>query len=307
MSSLEAAAQPANPGLLGAAFRERLRAALRIPAVEDLFPAPWTVAARRVLPSPSPQLTATAIWGPVLGWCALGLLAESIDAANSGGIALDLFDRLRLREPFAQALAALGFEGEEAWRVAARIKVLLLAGAGAGKPLEKPAEAAFAPVIAAKKPIAAPKASKAAPKAAAAVSKASVAPESVAVAAQPAAHSPALWPALWLDPDVRWLTGVHEAEGHDYLVREDYEELLWWLQLPSLLRLADETAPSRAAIEKMSGSIDEALVSAESAGYRVDLLIGPAAPEAAGEEAAPGPISEPVSGADSGSGGASRS
>jgi glycosidase len=300
MSSLEAAAQPANPGLLGAAFRERLRAALRIPATEELFPAPWTVAARRVLPNTSPQLTATAIWGPVLGWCALELLAESIDRANPGGVALDLFDRLRLREPFAQALAALGFEGEEAWRVAARIKVLLLTGAGVGKPLEKPAEATSAPAVAAQKPAVETKASKAASKASAAALRASAAPESVEAASQLAAPSPALWPALWLDPDVRWLTGVHEAEGHDYLVREHYEELLWWLQLPALLRLAGETesAPRRAVIEQMSGSIEEALATAESAGYRVDLLYGPAVTEAVGEE--PASVEDPSSSADPG-------
>ena len=101
--------------------------------MEMLFPAPWTAAARRMLPSPSPQLTATAMWGPVLGWCALELLAESIDAENPESVALELFDRLRLREPFAQAFDALGFEGEEAWRVAARIKVVLLTGAGVGR------------------------------------------------------------------------------------------------------------------------------------------------------------------------------
>jgi hypothetical protein len=54
-----------DPGLLAPAFRERLRAAMRIPAIEALFPAPWTAAARRMLPSPSPQFTATAMWGPV--------------------------------------------------------------------------------------------------------------------------------------------------------------------------------------------------------------------------------------------------
>ena len=48
-------------------------------------------------------------------------------------IALDLFDRLRLREPFAHSFMALGFDGEEAWRVAARIKVVLLTGAGVGR------------------------------------------------------------------------------------------------------------------------------------------------------------------------------
>jgi glycosidase len=233
--------QPANPSLLRAAYRARLRAAMRVPAIEALFPAPWTVAARRMLPSPSPQLTATAMWGPVLGWCALELLAESIDAENPERVALDLFDRLRLREPFAQALTALGFEGEEGWRAAARVKVGLLSWAGAGKPEE----------------------------ASEAIEPAAVRGERVALS-----------PALWLDPDVRWLTGVHEAEGHDYLVRERYEELLWWLQLPSLLRLAGETAPSqaaanRAAVRTMSKTIDEALAAAEAAGYRVDLLRNP--------------------------------
>ena len=234
--------QPANPSLLRAAFRERLRAAMRIPAIEALFQTPWTTAARRVLPNPSPQLTATAMWGPVLGWCALELLAESIDRENPGRIALDLFDRLRLREPLANAFAALGFEGEDAWRVAGRIKILLLTEAGAGKTEEKPKEAAL------------------------------VAGERVALS-----------PSLWRDPDVRWLTGVHEANGHTYLVRESYEELLWWLVMPSLLRLAGKAAPGRMAVEAISRTIKDALKTAEAAGYRVDLLLGPV--DAANEEA----------------------
>ena len=231
--------QPANPSLLRAAYRARLRSAMRIPAVEALFPAPWTAAARSMLPNPSPQLTATAMWGPVLGWCALELLAESIDAENPERIALDLFDRLRLREPFAQAFTALGFEGEEGWRVAARIKVGLLAWAGVGKPEEPIATTEPAPFT---------------------------------------SERIALSPDLWHDPDVRWLTGVHEAEGREYLLRERYEELLWWLLMPSLLRLAGETAPSRmaanrAAIQTMCRTIEEALAAAEAAGYRVDVLL----------------------------------
>ena len=87
------------------------------------------MAARRVLPSPSPQLTATAMWGPVLAWSVLELLAESFDAEKPEPVALDIFDRLRLREPFGHVFAALGFEGEEAWRAAARVKVGLLTGA----------------------------------------------------------------------------------------------------------------------------------------------------------------------------------
>jgi hypothetical protein len=267
----EAGAQPAtpeptNPSLLGAAFRERLRAAMRIPAVESLFPAPWTVAARRMLPSPSPQLTATAMWGPVLAWSVLELLAASIDVENPQRVALDLFDRLRLREPFAQAFAALGFEGEEAWRVAARVKVGLLIAAGVGKPQQKPKDA-----------------------------PAAVLPEAAQVAAD-SAEPVVLSPFLWLDPDVRWLTGVHEAEGHTYLVRESYEELLWWLLMPSLLRLAGDTvpshvAPNRAAVQAMSKGIEEALATAEAAGYRVDLLLPPAAAQPSAEDQPAGPHS----------------
>jgi glycosidase len=250
--------EPTNPVLLGPVFRERLRGAMRIPAIEALFPVPWTVAARRVLPSPSPQFTATAMWGPVLGWCVLELLAESIDAESPERVALDLFDRLRLREPFAQAFAALGFEGEEGWRVAARIKIVLLTGAGVGKKEESTASVE----------------SEAAGK--------TTATEAESAAAFPTSGEPAaagdervaLTPDLWFDPDVRWLTGVHEAEGHAYLVRELYEELLWWLLMPSLLRLGCEAAPSRAAVEEMSKTVEEALATAEAAGYRIDALLG---------------------------------
>ena len=260
---LVGAAHPTNVSLLGPASRERLRAGLRIPLVEALFPTPWTVAARRVLPSPSPQLTATAMWGPVLGWCALELLAESIDVEDPSSVALDLFDRLRLREPFAQAFAALGFEGEQAWRAAARIKVVLLTGAGIGK-----AEEAAVPARAIEE-----SETPAAPVETAAAESPRENPEP-AETSQLADEKIALLPGLWLDPDVRWLTGVHEAEGHSYLVRESYEELLWWLLMPLLLHLAGETSPSRTAAEEMSKTVEEALETAEAAGYRVDLLLG---------------------------------
>jgi hypothetical protein len=102
-----------------------------------------------------------------------------------------------------------------------------------------------------------------------------------------------LSPALWLDPDVRWLTGVHEADGHAYLVREQYEELLWWLLMPSLLGLGGEAAPSRAAVEKMSKTVEEALATAEAAGYRIDALLGTSTDPDAGETPEPEAESQP--------------
>jgi glycosidase len=281
-------AQAANPALLARSFRERLRAAMRIPAIEALFPAPWTVAARRVLPSPSPQFTATAMWGPVLGWCVLQLLAESIDAENPERAALDLFDRLRLREPFARAFAALGFEGEECWRVAARIKVVLLSGSGEPAEVHDEAE----PVAEAGAPTPVAEVAEDAVETTGGEAEAP-APDSGEAAAD-GEEKVSLSPALWLDPDVRWLTGVHEADGHAYLVREQYEELLWWLLMPSLLGLGGEVAPSRAAVEEMSKTVEEALATAEAAGYRIDALLGTTTDPDAGETVEPEVESQPL-------------
>ena len=272
-----AALLPTSPALLAPVFRERLLAAMRMPVIEATFTHPWTPAARRVLPSPSPQFTATAIWGPLLGWCVLELLAESIDAESPQQTALDLFDRLRLREPFAQAFGSLGFEGEEGWRVAARIKVVLLSEAGIGQP-ETPAaseeEGGFS-VPEKKAEVEAVPVSEA--DAAAPTPVAETAPQERA----------ALAPDLWSDPDVRWLTGAHEADGYSYLVREPYEEMLWWLLMPALLRLAGEPTLNRTAIARIGEIVDEALASAEAAGYRIDKLLG-----SAEEQVAPEPISE---------------
>ena len=255
-------------------FTRLLRAAMRMPQAESLFPAPLTAAARRMLPSPSPQFTATAMWGPVLAWCALELLAEWIDDKHPEPTALDLFDRLRLREPFARALAALGFEGEEAWRVAARIKVLLLVSAGIGK---ESAEANNEDAANGKPRV--PVAATAKPTGPAATS----AKPATSTQSSPAyADKLALPPALWLDPDVRWLCGVHQDGGHVYLVRESYEELLWWLLMPSLLRIAGETVPSRAEVAELSKAVAAAMARAHAAGYRIDpepATIKPSTPD----------------------------
>jgi glycosidase len=259
------ASRASDPQAIAKASRHRLAAALRIPALEGLSPAPWSGAARRVLPSPSPQRTATAMWGPVLAWTVLELLAESIDPKKPEQVALELFDRLRLREPFAHAFANLGFEGEESWRASARIKILLLTEAEIAK--QKTATKEKLPQL----PSVGLKTPAAEPVPAEAANKKSVGLPSV----------------LWSDPDVRWLTGAHESHGRSYLVREPYEELLWWMLMPSLLALAGEAAPSRAAVDAMSKKVAEALSEAQAVGYRIDVLIDPAAAGPKEPEVAP--------------------
>ncbi len=284
----------ADPASLAQSFRGCLRAAMRIPTIEAAFPAPWPAAARRVLPSPSPQFTATAMWGPLLGWCVLELLAESIDPENKAACALDLFDRLRLREPFAHAFAALGFEGEESWRVSARIKVLLMSAAGVGIPepealVEEPAPdpkfqsedeelPADEEVPADELPefaVGEPEIPEEETKSASRLAK-----------SEPAEGNSPIAPALWTDPDVRWLAGVHEAEGRSYLVREPYEELLWWLLLPRLLGMAGAPTLDRAEVKAISASLQSALAAAETSGYRIDVLTGHATLEEAAKPAA---------------------
>jgi hypothetical protein len=59
--------------------------------------------------------------------------------------------------------------------------------------------------------------------------------------------------ALWTEPDVRWLAGVNQAGGITFFNREQFEELLTWLQLPALLQIAQtkSTQADSAQIESV--------------------------------------------------------
>ncbi|HWG20123.1 MAG TPA: alpha-amylase family glycosyl hydrolase [Terracidiphilus sp.] len=249
-------------------FRKLVREATRLPALEELFPAKWPTGARRMIPNANPQIPSTALWGPVLAWCVIRVVAEAMDAQNPERAALEMFDRLRLREPLAQAFHALGLEGEDGWRATARVKALLLVEAGAGGETKA---AAAASTIAAEKDVQTAAAEALVAEATSAV------PDESGKAEKPRTAGEELLvpPGLWSDPDICWLTGAHVAENHTYIVRELYEELLWWLLLPQLLRAAGSPTPRRADAAEMSAKINQALTAAESAGYRIDTLLGP--------------------------------
>ena len=285
-------------------FRQRLRAALRLPALESLISEAWPAAARRVLPSQSPLGPAISLWGPVLALAALDAIAEfdgDVDARNAGQnpplsntgrggatgksgapergrTVLDLFDRMRLREPLAHAFQYLGFAGEEHWRAAARVKVALLIEAGVFELAESESE---------------PELESASKSEATSEAKTrSIAPQQRPLPI----HSY----AFWQDADVRWLTGVHDAEGQTYFNQESYEELLWWLQLPMLCRLAAEPTPSSKAMLRVSRIVARAAEAAALAGYRVDTLTSMESANVEGDEMQPDSESQsgaPASGA----------
>ncbi|KAA6465174.1 alpha-amylase [Acidobacteria bacterium AB60] len=247
-------------------FRKLVRAAVRLPGIESLFPAPWPAAAIRVLPNSHPPVPATTLWGPVSAWILLQVLAEAVDSAQPERAAVDLFDRLRLREPLAQAFHALGLEGEEGWRAAARLKALLLTVCETCESTAKAASPAAAPSQQLE-----PSAS--ATSNAAAEALASEAASRTAATPRPNPADLVVPIQFWGDPDICWLTGAHVAGEATYLIREKYEELLWAMQLPALFRIAEAPRPQRVEAGLVRAKIDRALATLESAGYRLDKLL----------------------------------
>jgi hypothetical protein len=80
----------------------------------------------------------------------------------------------------------------------------------------------------------------------------------------------------WDDPDIAWLTGLHEAEGHRYFNQESHEQILWWQALPRLVELAekDSSSATRSALQTLEASNDAAVKAAKAAGYKLDELLG---------------------------------
>jgi hypothetical protein len=217
-----------------------------------------------VLPSHNPSVDATALWGPVLGWCLVRVLADCVQVAHPDAAATGVFDDLRLRPAFAEIFAGLGFEGEDSWAASARVRLALTM---AKQTSSVPAKAAIA-----------------------------AAPELAAGAVGDR------W--LWDDPDVKWLAQVHNSEGVLYFVHEPFEQLLWWSRLPELVELARKTVPEIARIQAIEAEIKARVAAAKRAGYKLEELLKPPAEaeqpvphpaDAIADDVAAGSTPDPVS------------
>jgi hypothetical protein len=78
-----------------------------------------------VLPSSDPELHPAAVWGPVLAYCVLHGVAETVGGKDAASTVLALFERLRLREPLARAFS-FGEINDDGWRAAARVRLAFL-------------------------------------------------------------------------------------------------------------------------------------------------------------------------------------
>jgi len=84
--------------------------------------------------------------------------------------------------------------------------------------------------------------------------------------------------ALWADPDARWLAGVNLAAGITYINKQQFEELLTWLQLPALVQIAQaEATPAKSVqstgIAAIETSVSAARKIAQHAGYDLNKVL----------------------------------
>ena len=197
-------------------FSLLLKAAVALPGVTRSFSGAWPLAVRNFVPGAGVGVPLERPGTPLLAY----LLLHVLPGTAEGQI---LFDTLDLRSAIAEALAELGFAGEDPWRYAARVRLLL----GGRIALEELRSDAF-----------------------------------------------------WAEGDVRWLAGVNESDGAVYVNKESFEELLCWLQLPSLLGIAgglggdDASASPSAALAQVEGSLRAECQRMAEAGYDLRTYLG---------------------------------
>jgi len=195
-------------------FEQAIRTAtfsvLQLPQMGRDFSTAWPPAVGYMLPNYEPGMPSEQTWAPILAWVVL----RSLPAV---GARTNIFDELHLRSTLAEIFASLGVDEQNTWRIAARIRVLLLLE---GVPEISIRSATF-----------------------------------------------------WADPDVRWLTGVHEAFDKTYMNKEQFEELLCWLQLPSLLKVAETDTQKSVSLQKIERAVSRACSDAKDAGYNLETYL----------------------------------
>jgi glycosidase len=106
---------------------------------------------------------------------------------------------------------------------------------------------------------------------------------------------------FWEDGNARWLLSVNESAGEWYFNKELHQQILWWTQLPDLLRLtapaevepaiADKktrkpAARSTLSIKTIEQKLQDAFEQAEEAGFRIPKKEEPAPRPAKREKSA---------------------
>jgi hypothetical protein len=79
--------------------------------------------------------------------------------------------------------------------------------------------------------------------------------------------------SFWADSDIRWLTGVNESGGKTYVNKEQFEEMLSWMQLPALLEAAQQTSNRLQSLKEIEAVVTAACQAMTEAGYDLNKLL----------------------------------
>jgi glycosidase len=101
-----------------AAFEAAVHAAAQLPAMQLTLMADWPAPTRALLPAAVPDASAGPTWAPVLAW----LLLRDLPCQ---GCLVQLVDHFHLRGVLAEIFTSLGLRGDDIWRAAARVRLLL--------------------------------------------------------------------------------------------------------------------------------------------------------------------------------------
>ena len=106
----------------GEAYRQGLSSlldtAVGLPGVARAFSTSWPAAVRYFVPGAAVGVALERTWAPLLAYAAMHALPGKADIQV-------VFDEMDLRAGLAEAFAAMGLHGEDAWRSAARVRLLL--------------------------------------------------------------------------------------------------------------------------------------------------------------------------------------
>ncbi|WP_433965037.1 hypothetical protein [Tunturiibacter gelidiferens] len=93
------------------------KAAVHLISISKDFTSTLPPAVANFLPDNKAAHQTEQIWAPILAWITLSSLPHKDQA--------DLFDKLQLRSALSETFSAIGMEGENTWRAAARVRILL--------------------------------------------------------------------------------------------------------------------------------------------------------------------------------------
>ena len=93
-------------------------ASIQLPVEVSAFPEKLQRAASAVLPNIDPEISLAQGWAPVLAWLVFQALPPHLSPT-------EVFEKINLRWALAETFSSVGLEGEQAWKAAAQVSVLL--------------------------------------------------------------------------------------------------------------------------------------------------------------------------------------